>query len=109
MNNTNIATSLDNTEELRKLILDNPDLPLIIFAGEESYIGEYSHNSTEVSSVSVKELTLHEEFYLDKEDFEDKLLDKYEDKFETDKELDDYVAKIIKETEFVKVIVVYVG
>ena len=109
MNNTSIGTSLDNTEELRKLILDNPDLPLIIFAGEESYIGEYSYNSTEVSSVCIKELTLHEEYYLDKEDFEDKLLDKYEDKFETDEELDGYVEQIMKETEFVKAIVVYVG
>lgn len=30
----NIAT---NTQELRKLIIENPDLPLLIFAGEDAY------------------------------------------------------------------------
>lgn len=29
-----IETSLDSTKELRQLIIDNPDLPLVIFAGE---------------------------------------------------------------------------
>ena len=41
MNNTNLPCSLDDTTELRKLIIENPDLPLIVFAGEESWSGDY--------------------------------------------------------------------
>ena len=32
-----IETSLENTKKLRELILNNPDLPLLIFVGEEPY------------------------------------------------------------------------
>ena len=109
MNNTTIGTSLDDTSDLRKIILENPDLPLVIFVGEEGWTGEYSYNLTEVTSVHIDELTYDGEYYLDKYDFEDKLYDRHEDEFETVKELDDYVEKTMKETEFVKAIVVYVG
>jgi hypothetical protein len=109
MNNTTIGTSLDDTNELRKTILENPDLPLVIFAGEESWSGEYSYNLVEVSSIHIDELAYDGEYYLDRDDFRDQLYDKHEDEFETDKELDDYVEKTMNETEFVKAIVVYVG
>lgn len=31
MNNTKLPVSLEDTTELRKLIIDNPDLPLLFF------------------------------------------------------------------------------
>lgn len=37
MNNTNLSVSLEDTIELRKLIIDNPDLPLIVFCGDDSW------------------------------------------------------------------------
>lgn len=38
------------TEKLRKLIIENPDCPLLIFAGEEANGGDYSYMCcTEVS------------------------------------------------------------
>ena len=38
------------TEKLRKLIIENPDCPLLIFAGEEANSGDYSYMCcTEVS------------------------------------------------------------
>lgn len=109
MNNTSIGTSLDDTYELRKTILDNPDLPLVIFAGEESYCGEYSYNLAEISSVKIEELTFEGEWYIEKSDFKDKLLDKLEDEYDTDEKLNHAVENIMNETEFIKAIVVYVG
>lgn len=84
MNNTSIYASLDNTGELRKMILDNPDLPLVIFAGEESYTGDYSYNLAEVSKIEIKDITYDGELYVDKDDCEEG-------------------------EEFLKAIVVYVG
>lgn len=109
MNNTSIGTSLDNTIELRKLLLENPDLPLVIFAGEESYCGEYSYNLAVVSSVKIEELTFEGEWYIEKSDFKDKLYDKLDDEYDTNEKLDHAVDNIMKETEFVRSIIVYVG
>ena len=43
----NIAT---NTQELRKLIIENPDLPLLVFAGENAYIDDGIHSTICCSS-----------------------------------------------------------
>jgi len=37
-----LCTTIHNTEELRKMILENPGLPLVVFAGEEANSGDYS-------------------------------------------------------------------
>lgn len=37
-----LCTTIHNTEVLRKMILENPDLPLLVFAGEESNSGDFS-------------------------------------------------------------------
>lgn len=109
MNNTNIGTSLDSTDELRKLILDNPDMPLVVFAGEESWSGEYSYNLVEISSVHIEELTYDGEYYVERSDYVDKLYDKHSDDYETEEELNKYVDHIMESTEFVRAIVAYVG
>ena len=36
LNNTKLPVSLEDTTELRKLITENPDLPLLIFCGPET-------------------------------------------------------------------------
>ncbi|MGE9943046.1 hypothetical protein ACQRBH_15940 [Bariatricus sp. SGI.161] len=114
MNNTKIATSLDDTHGLRKLILDNPDLPLVIFAGEESWNGEYSYNLALIEKVAIKELAWYEDLYITKDDFRDKMYDEHADDFTISgvlmkEELDGYVDSIMRRTEFLKAIVVYVG
>lgn len=109
MNNTTIGTSLDNTRELRNMLLENPELPLIIFAGEESYCGEYSYNLAEVSKFKIMDLTFEGEYYIEKSEYEDKLSDRLYDKYDTNEKLKHAVDNIMKETEFVKAIVVYVG
>ena len=37
-----LYTTIHNTEKLRKLILENPGLPLVVFAGEEANSGDHS-------------------------------------------------------------------
>lgn len=117
MNNTKLPVSLKDTTELRKLIIDNPDLPLIIFCGEESWDGEHSYCSASASKGSIQELTLYENVYdatwMDREDYAEKLADDLCDDEEykgmTDQEYDAMIDQKVNETEFVKAIVIYVG
>lgn len=46
---------LHATDELRKLILENPELPLLVFAGEECNGGDYSYMSCSHMSAKVGE------------------------------------------------------
>ena len=117
MNNTKLPVSLEDTTELRKLIIDNPDLPLIIFCGEESWDGEHVYNSASASKGSIQELTLYDDGYdsiwMEKEDYAEKLADDLYDDEEykdmTDEEYDKMIDQKVKETEFVRAIVIYVG
>lgn len=99
--------------ELKKLILENPKTPLLIFAGEEANSGEYSYESVDCGHASLKEITLYGEQWLDRDDFKDVLRDDmaYDERFEnlSDKEFDAEFANIVAETAFVKTIVIYIG
>ena len=116
-NNTKLPVSLKDTSNLRQLILDNPDLPLIIFCGEESWDGEHSYSSASASKGSIQELTLYDDVYdatwMDREDYAEKLADDLCDDEEykdmTDEEYDKMIDQKVKETEFVRAIVIYVG
>lgn len=50
MNNTKLPVSLEDTTELRKLIVENPDLPLIVFCGENSWHNWYPYEKVNVNS-----------------------------------------------------------
>ena len=116
-NNTKLPVSLKDTSNLRQLILDNPDLPLIIFCGDESWDGEHAYSSASASKGSIQELTLYESVYdavwMDREDYAEKLADDLCDDEEykdmTDDEYDKMIDKKVNETEFVNAIVIYVG
>ena len=113
MNNTSLNFSLNDTTKLRKLILENPDLPLLIFCGEDSWHDEYPYEQADASSGEVKELTLYEDWWMDKDDYEnrlsDDLCDKEEYKDMSDEEYNKMIQEKIAKTEFVKAIVIYVG
>lgn len=113
MNNTKLECSLNDTTNLKNLIVENPDLPLIIFAGEESNRGEYAYEQVDASQGEIKEITLYKDYWLDKGDYKDKLSDdlsnEYEYKHLSDKEYFEMIDKKVEETEFVKAIVIYVG
>lgn len=102
-----------NCTELKKLILENPEAPLLIFAGEEANSGEYSYESVDGGYADLKEITIYGGQWVDKDDFEENLRDDManDELYEnlSDEEFDTEVEKIISETAFVKAIVIYVG
>lgn len=113
MNTTKLKCSLDDTSELRQLILENPELPLIVFCGEESYIGEYYYNMACVGKTEIDELTLYGELWLGRDDYKEKLTEDLCDEEAyvdlSDEEYDQMIKEKVEKTEFVKAIVVYVG
>lgn len=113
MNNTSFDCSLNDTLELRKLIMDNPTLPLLFFCGEECYRGEYPYEQAFVTSVSIQDLTLYNNYWLDEDDYAEELSDDLCDEPEyehlSDKEYFEMINRKVKETEFIKAIVVNIG
>lgn len=98
---------------LKKLIVENPEAPLLIFAGEEANSGEYQYESTDSGSAFLEEVTVYGDQWLNKDDFEEVLRDDManDEQYEnlSDEEFDNEVAKIVAETAFVRAIVIYVG
>lgn len=113
MNNTTFNCSLNDIAELRNLVLENPELPLLIFCGEESWHDEYSYEQADVNSIRIEELTLYNNQWLDKEEYEENLSYDLCDKEEyinlSDKEYSQMIEQKVIETEFIKAIIIYVG
>lgn len=114
MNNTSLECSLNDITELRKLIIENPELPLLIFCGENSWHDDWGYEQATVNGKPcVEELTLYGDCWMDRDDYEERLRDDLCDDEEyaqmSDRGFDAAVDKIIAETEFVKAIVIYVG
>ena len=114
MNNTKLPVSLEDTTDLRKLIIENPDLPLLFFVGDDVYSDDgYQYSMAYASDAEIQELTLYSDVWMDKEDYAEKLSDDLCDEEEykdmTDDEYDAMIDQKVKETEFVKAIVIYVG
>ena len=116
-NDTKLPVSLKDTSNLRQLILENPDLPLIILCGDEAWDGEHSYSSASASKGAIEELTLYENVYdavwMDREDYAEKLADDLCDDEEykdmTEEEYNNMIDDMVARTEFVKAIVIYVG
>lgn len=113
MNNTKLECSLNDTSDLKDLILENPELPLLIFCGEEAYWGEYAYNQAFARNVEIKEITLYGDCWMDREDYRDELIDNLSDDEQYKDLSDEDYGKMIDQkvvaTEFVKAIVIYVG
>lgn len=105
--------SIKDTTILRNLILENPELPVILFVGEEAYQGEYGYNQADCSKGRIEELTIYDDLWLDKDEYEEKLSNDLADdedyKNLSDEEWDKMVKQKVEETEFVKAIVLWVG
>ena len=113
MNNTSFDCSLNDTSELRKLIMDNPTLPLLFFCGEECYKGEYPYEQATVTSVGIQNLTLYNNYWLDEDGYAEELsynlCDKPEYEHLSDEEYSEMIDRKVKEAEFIKAIVVNIG
>lgn len=105
--------SLKDTTVLKQLILENPELPLLVFVGEDAWQGEYPYNQVDCSRGIIAELTLYADMWLDKDDYEEKLANDLADEEEykdlSDEEWDKMIEQKVKETEFVKAIVIWAG
>lgn len=96
---------LHASDELRKLLSENPGLPLLVFAGQyfcrdqvsacskiDAYKGEY----LDCEHIEVYE----EEDYIDKAKFEEDLYDSLYEHFDgTDEEFEDFFKKKLKKYE----------
>lgn len=99
---------LHSTDKLRKLILENPELPLLVFAGEDSICGDYSWTACGSIDASIGEFldcqqdVNDERVYTDRQDFADDI-ECYSDFDGTDDEFDAYIkAKLEKYSPFWK-------
>ena len=102
--------------ELRKLILENPELPILVFVGDEVNTGDYRYMSAAdvtavVGEVLDCEVPGWDGVITDRDDLEEAIWDYYRDDFEgNDSEWDAYFDKKLDEFEpfWVKAIIVYV-
>lgn len=111
-----------STDELRRLIAENPTLPLLVFASEDAVCGDYTYTCCSSVSASLGEFldcqqeVNEERVYCDKDDFAEEYADKLYD-WEgrdwdgSDKEWDEYVDKRIAEYDpyWKPCIILYVG
>ena len=70
---------LHATDELRQLILENPELPLLVFAGEDCNSGDYSYMSCSSVTASIGEFldfpqTVNDEIcFTDRDELEEEI------------------------------------
>lgn len=89
---------IHSTDELRRLIIDNPTLPLLVFAGEEANGGDYMYTSCSYVRADVgefldcKQEINDEKCYCDRDDFEEDLADALCDDFTGSNE--DFEARV---------------
>ncbi|WP_300919671.1 hypothetical protein [uncultured Dubosiella sp.] len=105
-----------DAKELREIIINNPDLPLVVFACENVYSDDYtSVLCTDVRAhigeiLDCDQQVNEEKIYCDRTDFEDDLRIHLEDEFNgDDKEFDEFVGKKLSEYEpfWKKAIIIY--
>lgn len=97
---------LNSTAELRKLIIENPDLPLIVFAGDEANNEGYSSAYCSKVFAYIGEILDCENdacdrIYDDRIEFEETLFDKLDEEYPklSSEELDDLLKKRMNEYE----------
>lgn len=109
---TNKDCSLKDTTVLRNLILENPELPIIIFCGEDSWNGDYQYCQVSSTNGEIESLILYGDVWLDKDDYREKLADDLCDEEEykdlSDEEYEKMIDKKVDESEFVKAIVLWI-
>lgn len=94
-----------NSQELRNLILDNPELPIVVVAGDGANDGDYSWMYCSSVSVGIEELLdcevpYQEEVESDRDNFDERMeewyWDKYISEFDTVEE-DDFKTALAEE------------
>lgn len=109
-NYNGIRECLTDNTEVRELIINNPDLPLIFLCGEECWNDECGY-LVNIGKASIDELALYEEKLVTQEDLEEKLTNvmSKENKNLTNEEFSKLVSDELSKYEFRKAIVVTLG
>ena len=87
------------TDDLKKLIAENPDLPIVVFAGNDANDGDYSWTCCSCISFSVDEILEYDDaVFTDRDEFEEKIADdlcsEYADK--PDEEFESAIAREVR-------------
>ena len=88
---------LYDSSELKKLILENPNLSILCFASQEANLGDYSWETCMVRAskgefLDCCQMVNEERIFFDRDDFREALEDKYEDGFDgSEKEFDQFM------------------
>ena len=99
----------ENTNELRKLIIENPDLPLVICAEHDGDAYGTYYKTLDIHTAEINEIALwHNGVWLTKEEYEDRLIDEFHEQYTYDRS--ELIAnEKLAEIEFTKCIYVEAG
>ena len=96
---------LTATDDLRKLILENPDVPLLVFAGQDCNSGDWSYMTCSSCNAilgefldCVQEIN-DEKCYTDRDDLKEDLEDEYDDFDGSDAEFEQFIENKLMEYE----------
>ncbi len=97
---------LNDATELRKLIVDHPELPLLVFAGEDANSGDYSYMVCADVNAYIGEYldcqqTIDDEYcYTDRDELQESLENHYADSFNgSDEEFENFIDEKMLEYE----------
>ncbi len=92
---------LNSTTELRKLIVEHPELPLLVFAGEECNSGDFPYTSCSIVKVEIGEVldcsqTINDcKVYIDRNDFRENIEDLCFDFDGSEREFEQFIEDIV--------------
>lgn len=103
------------TDELKKLIAENPDLPIVVLAGEEANGGDYTWMFCSDISFSLEEildcdyLDYNDCVFADRDRLEEVVQDRLSEDYDDDAEFEEAVKEKLAELEpyWTKVIAIY--
>ncbi|RMD04927.1 hypothetical protein D9O40_00840 [Clostridium autoethanogenum] len=94
--------------ELKKAIIENPDLPIRFFAAEECNCGDYPYEECNITKIEIDEVALYDGMYYNKEDLGEKLYADLSDEYKTEEELNKHVDMILENEKFEGTISVFI-
>lgn len=107
------------SDELRKLILENPNLPVVVLVGDDASSGDYCWTYCSSVHCSIEEILdcdyyRHDDtVFTDRDDLEEQVTDNLYDEYcdKTEEEYTEAINKQIKELEpyWKKVIAIFAG